>query len=176
MSRGNRRRKLRLFPKQGYIMLIVGILIGFLVFSAVSYMFPTGGRGGTGQGGLPSNIKFKFLYTSEKQGWIQEVTPDFEQWFSERFNVTVDVELIVTGSHDSVNLLLWESEKPAAWSPASSIWIPYLNQKWQGLGHDEEIAQDSTPLVLSPLVIAAWDSIFSTKFSASSSMKSETSN
>jgi len=140
-------------------MLLVGILVGFAVFSVVSFMFPSGGPSGDGHDGMPSSIEFEFLYTSEKQSWIEEVTPGFEQWFTERFNITVKVGLVVTGSHDTVNQILWGRE-PAAWSPASSIWIPYLNQKWQGLGHNEEIAQDSTPLVLSPIVIAGWASFF----------------
>ena len=59
MSRGPRKRRLKLFPRQGYIMLIVGILIGFLVFSAISFMFPRGGSE-NGQGGLPSSIEFEF--------------------------------------------------------------------------------------------------------------------
>ena len=138
-------------------MLLVGILIGFLVFSAVSFMFPRGGPGGNGQGGLPSNIEFEFLYTSEKQSWIEEVTPDFEQWFFERFNITVDVSIEATGSHDTVNQILW-GRQPAAWSPASSIWIPYLNFKWREQGHEGDIAEDWTPLVLSPVVIATWAS------------------
>ena len=158
MSAKSRRRRLRLFPKQGYVMLLVGILIGFLIFSVVSFIFPRGGLGGDGQDGLPSHIEFEFLYTSEKQGWIEEVTPAFEEWFFERFNITVDVRLVVTGSHDSVNLLLWESVQPAAWSPASSIWIPYLNFKWQQQGHTGAVAEDWTPLVLSPVVIAGWSS------------------
>ena len=141
-------------------MLLVGILIGFLIFSAVSLLFRIGGTGDTGQGGLPSSIEFEFLYTSEKQSWIEEVTPEFEQWFFERFNIAVNVRLVVTGSHDSVNLILQGSAQPAAWSPASSIWISYLNQKWQGLGHNEDIARDWTPLVLSPVVIAGWSSFF----------------
>jgi Ca-activated chloride channel family protein len=142
-------------------MLLIGILVGFMVFLAVSAITSTGGRGGGGgQEGLPSNITFRFLYTSEKQGWIEEVTPGFEQWFFDRFNITVHVELVVTGSHDSVNLILQESAQPTAWSPASSIWIPYLNQKWSSLGNEQEIATDSTPLVLSPVVIAGWASFF----------------
>jgi Ca-activated chloride channel family protein len=160
MARKTRGRRLRLFPKQGYIMLLIGILIGFMVFLAVSSIMYRGGTGGAGQEGLPSHINFTFLYTSEKQGWIEEVTPSFEQWFFERFNITVNVELVVTGSHDSVNLILQESAQPTAWSPASSIWIPYLNQKWVNLGKGQEIAKDSTPLVLSPVVIAGWSSFF----------------
>jgi len=160
MERRNKRR-LRLFPKQGYIMLLIGILIGFMIFLAVSAItYQRGGSGGAGQEGLPSNISFTFLYTSEKQGWLEEVTPAFEEWFFERFNITVNVDLLVTGSHDSVNLILQESAQPTAWSPASSIWIPYLNQKWTSLGKGQEIAKDSTPLVLSPVVIAGWSSFF----------------
>ncbi len=160
MSQGVPKRRRRFFPRQGYVMLLVGILIGFLLFSAISILFPKGGLGGTGEGGLPSSIQLDFLYTSEKQSWIEEVTPDFEQWFFEQFNITITVRLIVTGSHDSVNTILWESEQPTAWSPASNIWIPYLNSKWKGLGHTEDIATASTPLVLSPIVIAGWDSFF----------------
>ena len=156
MDRRNKRR-LRVFPKQGYIMLLIGILLGFMVFLAVSSLTSTGISGGVGQEGLPSNISFTFLYTSEKDGWIKDVTPAFEEWFFERFNINVNVDLIVTGSHDSVNLILQESAQPTAWSPASSIWIPYLNQKWTNLDKGQEIAQDSTPLVLSPVVIAEWD-------------------
>jgi len=160
MDRRNKRH-LRLFPKQGYIMLLIGILIGFMVFLAVSSILSQGGGGGgSGQEGLPSSISFTFLYTSEKQGWLEEVTPAFENWFFERFNINVQVNLVVTGSHDSVNLILQESAQPTAWSPASSIWIPYLNQKWTSLEKGQEIAQDSTPLVLSPVVIAGWSSFF----------------
>ena len=157
MDRRNKRR-LRLFPKQGYIMLLVGILLGFMLFLAIaSFLSPTG-TGGSGQDGLPSNINFTFLYTSEKQGWLEEVTPAFEDWFFERFGITVNVDLVVTGSHDSVNLILQESSRPTVWSPASSIWIPYLNEQWLTLGHEEEIATASTPLVLSPVVLAGWAS------------------
>ncbi|MFC1486885.1 extracellular solute-binding protein [Thermoproteota archaeon] len=160
MDRRNKRR-LRLFPKQGYIMLLIGILLGFLVFLAVSAITSTGGgSGGLGQEGLPSHINFTFLYTSEKQSWLEEVTPTFKEWFFERFNITVEVNLVVTGSHDSVNLILQESAQPTAWSPASSIWIPYLNDKWTSLNKGQEIAQDSTPVVLSPVVIAGWSSFF----------------
>ncbi len=156
MDRRNKRR-LRLFPKQGYILMLIGILLGFMVFLAVSSLTSQTGSGGSGQEGLPSSISFTFLYTSEKDGWIKEVTPAFEQWFFERFNITLKVELDVGGSHETVNKLL-SDEKPTVWSPASSIWIPYLNQKWVSLEKGEIIAQDSTPLVLSPVVIAGWPS------------------
>ena len=156
----DQRQRRRLFPKQGYILFLIGILVGFMVFLAISAITFQGTGGGAGQEGLPSHISFTFLYTSEKQGWLEEVTPAFEEWFLERFGITVEVNLVVTGSHDSVNLILQESSQPTAWSPASSIWIPYLNQKWVDLDKGDEIAQDATPLVLSPVVIAGWASFF----------------
>ncbi|MEJ2127123.1 MAG: substrate-binding domain-containing protein [Candidatus Bathyarchaeota archaeon] len=155
-----RRNKPRLFPKQGYIMLLIGILFGFMIFLGASSLTYQSTSGGSGEEGLPSNISFTFLYTSEKQGWLEEVTPSFEEWFFKRFGIIVDVNLVVTGSHDSVNLILQESSQPTVWSPASSIWISYLNEKWLSLGNEGEIATDSTPLVLSPVVIAGWSSFF----------------
>jgi len=146
-----------LFVKRGYLLLLVGILIGFIAFSAISMIYsinilPDGG------GGMPEIIEFDFLLTSEKQSWIEEVTPKFEEWFEERFKMRVNVRLIVTGTHDSVNKILLGT-KPTVWSPASSIWIPYMNFRWREEENvDDDIAIDWTPLVLSPIVLASWGS------------------
>jgi Ca-activated chloride channel family protein len=149
-----------LFPRRGYILLIAGILIGFLIFSGISLIFTSIGRQPSTTL-KPESIEFEFLYTSEKQGWIERVTPDFERWFEEEFDIHLKIELTVTGTHKTVNLILLESTKPTAWSPASSIWIPYLNNKWIHEGHEEEIAKDWTPLATSPIVIAGWESFLS---------------
>jgi Ca-activated chloride channel family protein len=148
----------KMFPRRGYLLLLTGILIGFLAFSAISYFF-SGGQGQTGNGETPTEIEFEFLVTSEKQGWIEEVTPRFKQWFNEKFGITVKVRLVVTGTHDTVNRILDGSEKPTIWSPASSIWIPYMNTKWRNIaGYDYDIATDWASLVLSPVVLAGWGS------------------
>ena len=143
--------------KRGYILFIAGTLVGFLIFASISFTFSKIGPS-PAEVGLPKRVEFEFLYTSEKQGWIEEVTPRFEEWFQKRFGMEVSVKLVVTGSHKSVNLILLGGSKPAAWSPASSIWIPYLNAKWRSLGHARDVAVDWTPLVVSPLVIAGWSS------------------
>ena len=151
-------RKTVLFIKRGYVLLFTGILIGFVAFSVVSQLY-SGVRTQSGTGGIPTLIEFDFLYTSEKQGWIEEVTPRFEAWFRERFDINVKVRLVVTGTHDTVNRILDGSERPTVWSPASSIWIPYINTKWRSItGNDYDIAIDWTPLVLSPVVLAGWGS------------------
>lgn len=147
-----------LFVKRGYLILFTGILIGFMAFSAVSLLYSRI-RIQYGNEGMPTEIEFDFLYTSEKQGWIEEVTPRFEEWFGKSFGMTVHVRLVVTGTHDSVNRILDGSERPTVWSPASSIWIPYVNTKWRNItGYDYDIAVDWTPLVLSPVVLATWTS------------------
>ena len=145
-----------LFIRRGYLLLLTGILIGFLAFSAVSFLYSGAGpRGGTG--GIPTLIEFEFLYTSEKQGWIEEVTPRFADWFMERFGISVNVRLVVTGTHDTVNRILDGSERLTVWSPASSIWVPYINTKWRSVtGNDYDIAIDWSPLVLSPVVLTGW--------------------
>jgi Ca-activated chloride channel family protein len=148
-----------LFVRRGYLILLAGILIGFLVFSVVSTLYSRVGFR-YGEDGVPTEITFDFLYTSEKQKWIEEVTPKFTEWFEARFGIAVDVRLIVTGTHDSLNRILDGSERPTVWSPASSIWIPYMNTKWRSVtGNDYDIALDWVPLVLSPVVLASWGSI-----------------
>jgi len=144
-----RKPKFRLLPKRGYILLLIGILIGFLLFTAISIIFAKGGV-----------EVIEFLYTSEKQSWIEEVTPLFEKWYFETFGKRIYVKLMVTGTHDSVIQILWGNIKPVAWSPASSIWIPYINLMFQRLGYKGKIAPDDwEPLVLSPVVIAGWKSL-----------------
>lgn len=141
-----------MFPRRGYILFIVGILIGFLLFALISAIF---GRTGA--------LAIEFFYTSEKQSWIEEVTPLFEKWYFEEHGQRINIELTVTGTHDSVVQILWGNVKPVAWSPASSIWIPYLNLMWQEIGNIGKIAPDSwNKTVLSPVVIAGWKSLIET--------------
>jgi len=145
-----------LFVKRGYLLLLTGILIGFLCFSVIS-LFYSGLRQPPGTSGMPKKIEIEFLYTSEKQRWIEEVTPKFKEWFQQKFGIEVDVHLVVTGTHDTVNRILDGSARPTIWSPASSIWIPYLNMKWRVItGNNYDIAVDWAPLVLSPVVLAGW--------------------
>ena len=46
-----------------------------------------------------------------------------------------------------------EGPRPVIWSPASSAWVTVLNQRYETSGR-EPIANDSTPFMLTPLVIA----------------------
>lgn len=148
-------KPMRLLPRRGYLLLITGIILGMLITSAISSMYrPSVSSGGE----VVKNIEITFLYSSEKQSWIEEVTPLFEKWFKEKFGVDIKVNLIPAGTHESVNLIIHGSVKPTIWSPASSIWIPYLNKLWMD-EHGYTIANEWYPLVLSPVVIAGWSSL-----------------
>ncbi len=148
----------RLVPRQGYLMLYTGFVLGLLAFAALSaYYRPRGGAGGE-LAQAPESVEVVVLYSSEKQSWLEEVTPRFEEWFKARYNVAVRVVLIPAGSHETVHLILHGTVKPTVWSPASSIWIPYLNKKWRELHGGGDIAAEWVPLVMSPVVIAGWES------------------
>jgi Ca-activated chloride channel family protein len=148
-NREEERRRFKLFPRRGYILFLVGVLVGFLLFALISVIFQqVGARAIT------------FLYTSEKQSWIEEVTPLFEEWYFSTYGERIHVELVVTGTHDSVVQILWGNVKPVAWSPASSIWVPYLEFMWRDrLKFQSDIVPDTwNATVLSPVVIAGWES------------------
>lgn len=143
-------------PRRGYLMLFTGLLAGFLLASAMARVYSGGGGGGGF--GRPKELELVVLYTSEKEGWFNEIKPMFEEWFYERHGVRLRLAFYVTGSHETVNLILGGSVKPDVWSPASSIWIPYLDKKWREL-HGEGIIGGWYPLVLSPVVLAGWRSL-----------------
>ncbi|MCD6357518.1 MAG: substrate-binding domain-containing protein [Thermoproteales archaeon] len=142
--------------RRGYLMFATGLLLGLVAASLLARVYGVG-RGGAIEG-RPEEIELILLYTSEKEGWLNAVKPLFEKWFYEKYGIRLRLVLYVTGSHESVNLILRGSVKPDVWSPASSIWIPYLNERWGEL-HGGRIAGEWYPLVLSPLVIAGWSDL-----------------
>lgn len=99
----------------------------------------------------------RMLYGSEKQVWIETVTPEFnaQQHRSTR-DRPIFVEAVPMGSTESMELILSGQEQPAIWSPASSILIPVANQRWAGSHGGDPLVEDAPSLVLSPVVIAMW--------------------
>lgn len=155
------------YGRRGYLMFILGVIVGFLLFLLISAVYSLSSIIYFLKLTPTDMIEITFLYTSEKQSWIETVTPVFEKWVKETFGLNVRVKLIVAGSHETVNLILHGVVKPTAWSPASSLWIPYLNSKWRTLGYTYDLALNGTPLVYSPTVIAMWKS-FSERYNITS--------
>lgn len=140
--------------RRGYLMLLTGFMVGLLAAGALSRVYSF--AGGAGSVGRPDRLDLVFLLSSEKEGWISAVKPLFEEYFYRKYGVRVNLVLYVTGSHESVNLMLSGSVKPDVWSPASSIWIPYFDKKWRELHGNTSIVGEWYPIALSPLVLAGW--------------------
>jgi len=150
--------KRRGYGRRGYLAFILGMIVGFLLFLLISAVYSLRPIISILKPIPADTLEITFLYTSEKQSWIESVTPVFEKWVKDTLGLNVKVKLIVAGSHETVNLILHGSVKPTVWSPASSMWIPYLNSKWRTLGYNYDLALNGTPLVYSPTVIAVWKS------------------
>ncbi len=130
--------------------LIIGIIIGFSI--ANIFISPI----------QPKNvIDLVVVYSSEKQGWIEEVTPYFLNWWKANIkDYQINVNFKPLGSKESLIDIVTGAIKPVIWSPASHIWIPILNYMWQKeYSTDELIARpgDWNSTVLSPIVIATWE-------------------
>jgi len=108
-----------------------------------------------------NEIELTMIYSSEKQGWIEELTPLFVQWWHDNIkNYSIKVVFRPLGSSDSMINIITGSIQPVIWSPASSLWIPVLNYLWmKEYDTDEPIVKngDWTPTVITPIVIATWE-------------------
>lgn len=145
-----------MIPSEGYLLLLVGILIGFLLFTLIAAVFSV--RALKNLIPTEKTLILRVLYTSEKQSWMEEIAPLFEDYFKNNYGYAVRMEFTVAGSHETVNLILHGSSKPAVWSPASSIWIPYLNYKWRKIGYNYDIVEEWHPVLVTPTVIITWKS------------------
>lgn len=71
------------------------------------------------------------------------------------------VEAIAEGSAESMESILAGRDDIAVWSPASSLLVDVLNERWAekrgGLGSTFRLMDEAPPLVLSPVVIAFWE-------------------
>lgn len=139
--------------KRGYLLLITGLLLGLALASLFARVY--GSQATTSSITRPESIDLVFLYTSEKECWINTIKPLFEEYFYEKYGIHLNLVPYVTGSHESVSLMLSGSVRPDVWSPASSIWIPYLESKWKNI-RGNSIVGSWYPVVLSPIVIAGW--------------------
>ena len=120
---------------------------------------PSAGNKATG------TISVNFIYSTEKEQWIQQAIKDFNQQSSPPRINGKQVQIIATGlgSVDAKNQIVSESLKPmpVAWSPASFLELNQLTTDWsqkhtQGLifsSGDYEVKS----LVFSPLVFGIWE-------------------
>ncbi len=137
----------------GALILAVSFLVGFGIGS-LAYAASTD-RGA---------ILFTIAYSSEKEGWMAEIKPLFDEWCSTHFpGQPIKANFFPVGSRESIIAILNSQYMPAIWSPAASTWIPMLNYYWgkQTAHLGQAITTENATAVFSPIVIAMWESVSS---------------
>ncbi|MFW9897905.1 MAG: substrate-binding domain-containing protein [Candidatus Thorarchaeota archaeon] len=101
------------------------------------------------------------IYSSEKASWMTQAYTDFmEEWEKKHPDEKIMIHMHPYGSADSIISILNGEIFPTIWSPASSIWMPYLNTKWKEYtGSKKDIVDifEAVKIIYSPIVIATWE-------------------
>jgi len=145
--------KARKVKKHGKGLILIIFIIGFLIGSISTTVVLTGSEGAT---------HISIIYSSEKASWMTVAYTDFLTYWSENHpGERITIDLLPYGSSDSIISILNGEIFPTIWSPASSIWMPFLNTKWKVLTGDPiPIVNISAAvkIIYSPVVIATWES------------------
>jgi len=102
-------------------------------------------------------VHIQLVYSSEKQSWIDAVTPTFNTAIHRTQSgrpIVVDTQALDSG--ESMNAILQGTEQPTLWSPSSQAWIGLINTGWTQAHGKALIAETCKPVVNSPLVIMMW--------------------
>jgi Ca-activated chloride channel family protein len=110
--------------------------------------------------GMFNTVTISIVYGSEKRAWLE---PLVDQYNAGRYQTedgaVIRVEITPMGSIESVDAILEGRIQPTVWSPASSVYIPVANMKWRQAHGSELVTGTPNDLVLSPVVIAMWESM-----------------
>jgi Ca-activated chloride channel family protein len=137
-----------------YLGLVAAAALGVFGFPATSCAQQTQAN--------PGELHLRFLFGSEKQNWLEEVTRRFERTEARTFRGRlIKVDLVPMGSGKLVKEVIAARRgqgapstlKPHLISPASEVYIRIGNAEAEG---DGGIVGPTQSLVRSPVVIAMW--------------------
>jgi Ca-activated chloride channel homolog len=124
---------------------------------------PAWQSGDPAQAGVPANaVVVKLSYGSEKKGWLTDSIDAFHRSNPKTASgAPIRIAAVAEGSTESMEAILAEKSDVAVWSPASSLLVDVMNDRWSeghgGLGTAKPIVTEAPSLVLSPVVIALWE-------------------
>ncbi|NHI91266.1 MAG: ABC transporter substrate-binding protein [Candidatus Lokiarchaeota archaeon] len=101
-------------------------------------------------------VTLDMIYSSEKRAWIENIALEFKQWYKNETGQDIQLNFRAMGSRSMMVSVETGEIQPTILSPASSIWIPFLNSRWT-LGDIINTSKVITP-VYSPIVIGTWSS------------------
>lgn len=111
---------------------------------------------------MAEKVTVTMVYGSEKEEWLVPLIEEFNASKTQTTGGSVIViEATPMGSVEASRQILDGTIEPIVWSPASSLVIPITNAEWRQT-HNEDIVTDTDDLVLSPVVIAIWESMAKT--------------
>ncbi|MHA1231939.1 MAG: extracellular solute-binding protein [Candidatus Helarchaeota archaeon] len=108
-----------------------------------------------------ADVTITMIYGSEKRAWIESLVSDFISWYSARNGgETISVNFRPMGSREMCISTITGEIRPVILSPASSIWLYYLNNEWNdifgkniiNLSNKEEFIR----VIYSPVIIGTW--------------------
>jgi len=140
----------------GIPLLFVCCLIGWAVWLMARSLVETAFPGETPQA-QEEGIVVTLFYSPEKAAWLEPLVQEFNGSGVSIGGKPVQIQARAIDSGEALQAIL-EGERPTVWSPASTLWVPLLNRRWQEqTGATEPLAIYPEPLVVSPLVIAMWE-------------------
>ena len=108
---------------------------------------------------LTEKVTITMYYGSEKEEWLVPLIEEFnDSKVQIESGAIIQVEATPMGSVEASRQILEGVIEPTVWSPASSLVIPITNAEWRKV-HNEDLVTESDDLVLSPVVIAMWESM-----------------
>ena len=117
---------------------------------------PAGGPGEVASPPKGAKVTLDFLYTTEKERWLKGALEEFA-----KARPDIYVKARGVGTIESISLITEGKETPVAWSPADEVAINLLDTEWslqKGspiVDRAEDVAPQ--PLVITPLVVIAWE-------------------
>jgi Ca-activated chloride channel family protein len=111
-----------------------------------------GGPGGSGDSAPSNAVRISIAYSPEKEKWLNEQIPRFNQQRVEVGGRPVFVEGVNKSSGAARTEIKNGTLDVTVWSPSASTWLEVLKQE----SGNANIAVSNEPLVLTPVVIGMW--------------------
>jgi len=147
-----RRRNVILFAV--FLLLAVGIVVVIIVVGVLPQQQETFFSP------LPE-LEIQVVYATEEGEWMQVAADKFNEERHVINGQRIVVELVGMDSGEALFEIKEGRIQPAAWSPASMLWVNALNDEWQVVHGTDLVMRvgqyQATPLVLSPMVFVMWE-------------------
>ncbi|MHA1300117.1 MAG: substrate-binding domain-containing protein [Candidatus Helarchaeota archaeon] len=142
--------KIRRKPRKSKMVFFLLFIINFSFGVYIGYQFS--------QKEENAFVTLTMVYSSEKKSWINSIIDDFFIYIFLLTGKMVIMNFQPSGSRSMIISTLTGEIKPTIISPASSIWINYLNAKLVAAGRSPLICEQNVRRVIySPIVIGTWN-------------------